>query len=256
MAYNGNWINQLVPSAPEGTETKSLGDDSIRELKRAITNSFPNAVEAEAQQSTFGEVDAAVAAMTPRGVVVAWAGAQTGANVEGPPGWTIADGRPYRTGGGTTPDLSGKFILGARSENVPTVFWPPLNGGAGGNTEIDIKVFSSGQYKTYATSGVTLTPQQVPPMPAHSHKVVANASGTGTLTGSNQINRTDGGDNDQSYELRGGSTAATLGETSEEGGSGNAANAHNHTLQIKADYNNLTYANLPPYYALLYIIKD
>jgi len=242
MAYNGNWIDQLVPTTPAGTETKSLGDDSIREIKRALTNSFPDAVTGDFYTGKLSDLTKAVAAIVPRGVVVAWAGTFSGANAAGPPGWTIADGRNYRTGGVTpTPNLVGRFIFGAKAPDTPAAFWPPVAGYVGGDTELNVRIGGTGAYKTYTTAGTTLTAAQSG-MPAHTHTLPDNLGIYKTTDvdgggGRNEFNRVSG--------LSTGSAPAK-----------NATQAHTHTFQIKADYNNLTLANLPPYYTLVYIVKD
>jgi hypothetical protein len=41
MAYNSNYINEMNKDAPEGTESKSFGDDAIREIKRVLQTVFP-----------------------------------------------------------------------------------------------------------------------------------------------------------------------------------------------------------------------
>ena len=237
MAYNGNWIDQLIPSTPAPTESKSLGDDSIREIKRALTNSFPDAVTGDFYTGKLSDLTKAVAAIVPRGVVVAWAGTFSGANAAGPPGWTIADGRNYRTGGVTpTPNLVGRFIFGAKAPDTPAVFWPPVAGYVGGDTELNVRIGGTGAYKTYTTAGTTLTAAQSG-MPAHNHTEV------GVSVGGNQ-----GGGGVAARDL--------LNTVTGTAPARNATQAHTHTFQIKADYNNLTLANLPPYYTLVYIVKD
>lgn len=61
-------------------------------------------------------------------------------------------------------------------------------------------------------------------LPAHHHKLIANADSNSDLTAANQIARRDlTGSHDQEYDLHGTATAATLGKSSEVG----SGSAHN-----------------------------
>lgn len=90
-----------------------------------------------------------------------------------------------------------------------------LTGLDSGDTDFDTAEETGGS-KTH-----TLTEAE---LPAHHHKVIANADSNSTLTSANQVARRDlTGSHDQEYELHGTNTAATLGESSEVG----SGNAHN-----------------------------
>lgn len=236
MAYDGNYINQLNIDNPAGTEAKNLGDNAIREIKRALVTSFPNLVADEAFTGTLGDLNTAVAGACPRGLVAPWAGDFT-TYPDGPDGWTICDGRARKTGGGTAPDLRGKFIAAATVS--ATIIWPPVEEQTGGSLETEVRVLAGGALKSFTTAGTTLTAAQSG-LPAHTHTVSThdhNSGGAGIATGSG-----------------GGQTAVSL-STSSTGGSA-ASQSHSHTFTIAKGAEGETYSNLPPFYALVYIIKD
>ena len=157
-----------------------------------------------------------------KGIIVAWSGSTADiANISS--GWGLCDGTTYRALDSTqlpSPDLRSKFILGASKPNTD---------------DNNALVGPSGQPLYIDVSGKTewLTPQQVgtqdgeethvlleTEMPSHSHTIPLN--GNASLVGN-----TYGGVS---------STNLGSGPTSSVGG----GQPHN---------------NMPPYYALAYIIK-
>lgn len=238
MAYDGNWISQLVPTNPAGVETRSLGDDSIREIKRALKNSFPNVIEDDSYNGTLADLQRAVDNIIPSGLVAPWYGSWV-TYPNGPDGWTIADGREFRTNPGVyTPDLSGRFILGAAQDGT-SLGYPLYRDIIGGNSEIDIRLISSGALKTFVTDSTKLTAAQSG-LPSHSHSV------------EDVVKLSAGG-----YDGGGGAASpyTTTVETTATGGT-SAAQGHTHTFKIAGDISNLTFANFPYYYTMVYIIKD
>jgi len=138
----------------------------------------------------------------PSGGIIMWSG-----NAEDlAPGWALCDGL------NNTPDLRGKFIVGAGLDHAP--------GDTGGSADL------SG----LTVGATTLTTAQ---MPSHSHTPQLNGnavSAAGTMiTGSSSGN------------LRN----ANLNTTAAGGGA-----SHTHALSGAAEG-----SNLPPYYALCYIMK-
>lgn len=134
-----------------------------------------------------------------------------------PAGWLLCDGS------NGTPDLRDKFIVGAGGAYAP--------GDDGGSANHD----HSG-----ATAAHQLTAAQ---MPEHRHLVAAAGVATGLLTGANQIiEHSNSGENSE-YSLDGVATEATLGRTSAVG----AGEGHEHDIAAAS--------NLPPYFALAYIMK-
>jgi hypothetical protein len=240
MAYTGEYINELVITLPAGTEDKSFGDNAIREIKKVLQTTFPNVVSGEVFDGTIEDLNAAVAGAVPRGAICPWAG-DFGVFPDGPDGWTICDGRARKSGGGTSPNLIGKFIWGAVPDGTPNPFAPYLayRDQTGGLTELDIKVLATGAYKNYTSNATTLTANQSG-LPSHTHSVATHIhSGGGGL---------DGGSS--GYGL-----SATTLTTGSAGGS-SASSGHTHTFKIEADFANPTLGNMPPYYTLVYIIKD
>lgn len=162
--------------------------------------------------------DAISSAVMPTGSIVMWSGAISTI----PSGWALCDGA------GSTPDLRGMFVIGA--------------GGA-------YPVGASGGAATHDHGGKTgetvLTEAMTPP---HQHHVVGPAGvSNDALTGTNSVSqeRTTGGDTE--YILNGNPAGAVNGVSSEPVGDGSANEGHDHVITSGS--------NLPPYFALCYIIK-
>jgi hypothetical protein len=60
MAYGGNWIPDLEDDKPFGTESKSLGDDAIKEIKRTMSNTFPKAATNDPLTVTMAQINQVV----------------------------------------------------------------------------------------------------------------------------------------------------------------------------------------------------
>ena len=158
-----------------------------------------------------------VDALIPSGVIVMWSGSVASV----PSGWALCDGN------NSTPDLRNRFVVGA------------------GDT-----------YAVDATGGsanatlVSHTHTQT----AHTHLIMGYTGGglpsgsgggyTTTVTNSNRLNAVAALANaDTSYALKGTTNAADRGLTSSA------------TPTISTEGSSATNANLPPYYALAYIMK-
>ena len=171
-------------------------------------------------------IAAAVQAALPAGVITMWSGASTAI----PVGWWLCDGT------NTTPDLRGRFIIGA-----------------------------SGTYSVAASGGsenVTLTTAE---MPAHSHTGTAAGNGshshyvmnqdsvnpttTGVILTTNYMSKTGSQATTASnYVLGGSATVANSGLSSPTG-------THTHSVTTDSQGDGLAISILPPYYALCYIMK-
>ena len=102
------YINQLVPSNPNGSDPKGQGDDHLRTIKGALKNTFPN---------VNGPVNATPDQLNKltdptlffiRGMVIMWYG-----NLNAiPSGWRLCDGLDG------TPDLRNRFVVGAGADYV------------------------------------------------------------------------------------------------------------------------------------------
>ena len=236
MAYNGQWINELVATTPLGTETKSLGDNAIREIKLALKNTFPNVTSNDAYTGTMSQLNDLVSGQTvPYNTVIMWSGLE--ANV--PAGWTICDGRA-RPGGGNAPDLRYKVVMGAGSPSNPYTLHVGDTGGS-------YYTVVTGQ----TTDGHALTTSE---LPAHSHSVFENDSGSwgDTPSSSESVAAAGGGSSsDYWYSIGAGTGTANVGKSSTVGGN----QAHTHSITID-DSGGASFSNLPPYYALYFLIKD
>jgi microcystin-dependent protein len=246
MAYDADSIFELVDTVPLGTESKSFGDDAIREIKKVLKTSFPNSPIDDVYTGTLAELSALANGQTlPRDAVIMYANNE----LDGPEGWTICDGRPRKSGGGNAPDLRGIFVIGAKAFNDPQLF-TPLLGDSRGNHETVIRDLTTTSLVEFTTKGHLLTEQQ---LPAHSHELF---KGTGSSEGNAQAGEavaqlgiTGGYDNyamQKTSELVG-----YVGESSTVGGN----QSHTHDFEIDTT-GKLTGSNIPLSYALLYIIKD
>jgi len=219
---SASFIEDLVVTNPTGTDAKSQGDNHLRLIKQVLLNQFPN-LGAAAVTSTAAELDAAVAGATPEGAISMWAG--TIAQV--PTGWQLCNGT------GTTnnlsiavPNLTSKFIVGSITDTGGTYDI----GDTGGSTDID---FTSGS-----------TALTIAQMPLHGHPTRVN-----TTTETTARTFTTGGimlstGNPNSYAAFSGTVSNTAGQ--QVGGTGGGTG---HTHAVSA-----TGGNLPPYYALAFII--
>jgi hypothetical protein len=234
-AYDGQWIQELDSSQPPGTQTKALGDNAIREIKLALLNSFPTAGEAgDIYLGTFSELNDLIAgAVIPKDFVGDWAGDQV-ALPDGPVGWTICDGRvrPDQT---NSPNLVSKFIVGAGPGAAAPPFTSPV-GGTGGNAELQAILSGTATFWKGTTDGTVLGIGNLP----------AEAQGSITL--------------DMSDGAGGSSNTVAMGNGNVDATSAQPVstvnfNSNAHTHQFKIDTSG-TGANIPPYYALLKIIKD
>ena len=135
-----------------------------------------------------------------------------------PTGWALCNGQTV--GSYVTPDLRDKFIIGANADN----------GASPANTNVTASLTKSGGSKdTIVVS--------------HSHFIANgdNNSGNdalGTLSAANTLSKEGGrgGGSDLAYSAAGSAPAAFIGKTNTVGSSG-------------------TNANLPPYYALAFIMR-
>lgn len=132
-----------------------------------------------------------------------------------PSGWVLCDGTS------STPDLRNRFVIGAHSDS----------GGAAKTTVTGSSTLSGGSKDAIVVS--------------HTH--------TATSSSENEHNHT--------YDKAGGSTKASgsafdpnvfTGHTSTNT---STVAAHNHTITVSSAGSSGTDANLPPYYALAYIMK-
>lgn len=131
---------------------------------------------------------------------------------------SIPDGWTLCDGTNNTPDLRNRFVIGA------------------GDT-----------YEVAATGGEathTLTSSE---MPSHTHAATTTSAGEHTHTlGADQ----DAAQGTYGFSIHGSSTGAESYK-----GSTSSAGAHTHTITVKETGGGKAHNNLPPYYALCYIMK-
>lgn len=154
--------------------------------------------------------------MIPAGGIIMWSGAATAI----PSGWALCNG----TNG--TPDLRGKFILGYDNRTGANV----------GNTLLG----------TGGSSTVTLTAAQ---MASHDHTVTINNAGTHSHNVSTQKHwRSFKGEDASDHPLKAsGGDPFTLYT--------NSAGDHSHTTTVGTAGSGTAHDNMPPYYALCFIMK-
>ena len=141
----------------------------------------------------------------------------SGSSASIPSGWSLCDG----TNG--TPDLRNRFVVGATSS-----YAVGATGGASSGT-----TSAAGGHNHGGNAGATtLTLDQIP---AHTHSVPA-----GIQTPPHTY-------------IAGGGDAFNSAFTSTTGSAG-GGNSHTHTISSEVDHTH-TFSNLPPYYALCYIMR-
>jgi|688.fasta_scaffold666028_2 hypothetical protein len=171
-------------------------------------------------------VAAAVAGAIPSGGIIIWSGSAAAI----PTGWVLCNGS------NSTPDLRDKFVVGAGSTYAV--------GDTGGSANAIVVSHDHTFSGTTASNG------------AHQHYVSGGTyagAKLGTLeanpSGTLKVGDALGGNQNQ-YQLQATSSGATQGLTS-------SASAHDHTYSgtTASSGSSATGANLPPYYALCYIMK-
>ena len=242
---SASYLNQLNSANPASSDSLKEADDHIRLIKSVLQNTFPNIT---------GVVTANQASLNspfPVGGIIMWSGSIASI----PTGWTLCNGvavsRSDGSGTITPPNLLNRFIIGA---------------GDGANTGDN-----PSKYAVAATGGaetVTLTTAQIP---AHTHTITA--SGTASSAGAHTHGVSDPGHSHsvvvpasdrtgagggailgpQVTSISPGTTASGTGISIQSGG------AHTHSLSLSVSAANTgggeAHDNIPPYYALAYIMK-
>lgn len=169
----------------------------------------------------------------PVGGIIMWTGSVV------PDGWALCDGQTVE--GFATPDLRGRFIVGAGQNASP----------AGGDSNPTYALKDIG-----GKNGVSLT---VAEMPDHNHGGSSTTSNNGThrhdlwsILGNGSLATLSG-----AYTGFGAFTGLYLDGGWQSRGNGYIDNAgdHNHTVSIAAQGDNTAHENRPPYYALAYIVR-
>lgn len=179
----------------------------------------PSSGDNDTSLATTAFVTAAILAALPAGVIMIWSGS-SGAI---PSGWLLCDG----TSG--TPNLRDKFVVGAGSAYAV--------GATGGSANATLVSHSH----TITITDPTHTHTANVTDPAHTHNLPGGTSSGGTIQTQLGVNST---------ASNGVSAAASTGITV-----ANVAAATGITASSNTQGSSATNANLPPYYALCYIMK-
>lgn len=106
------FVHQLNPSYPAGSDRLKQGDDHIRLVKAALQSTFPNIKGQVDVSHEF--LNALKAQLVPVGTISLFSGA------EAPSGWGICNGASYpkADGSGTivSPDLRGRVAIGVSTD--------------------------------------------------------------------------------------------------------------------------------------------
>lgn len=234
----GTYINSLNAANPASTDGLSQADDHLRLIKSTIKSTFANidaavtateddlniltgasaagvsAAELQHLDGVTSAIQTQLNALMPSGAIILWSGAAS----------AIPSGFVLCNGSNSTPDLRGRFIIGAH-----------------GDSDSDANTYDVGDTGGSATH--TLTTAE---MPSHTHTATSTDSGhTHTINYSNESN----------VELIG-STVTTISEV-DEGGSTRTTSSStaNITTTIASTGGGGAHENRPPYYALCYIMK-
>lgn len=211
-----SYISQLIDTNPTGGDPKGQGDDHLRLLKRVLKTQFPNLDSAVIATPAQLNQLATPNLLVFPGMITMWSGSLSSL----PAGWLLCNGVGTISTGAPVPDLRDKFIVGAG------LSYAILQ--QGGST-------THSHPLSISIGGTALTASHIPP---HTHTIPVGSNDT-TGTGWVQVSPgNSGGSNSPSYTINSGSY-----------GSG-AAHGHTATPSMTAS------SNLPPFYALGFIIKQ
>lgn len=219
------YINGLVQTNPLGSDPLADADGHIRLIKSTLKATFPNITGAiTATQATLNSP-------FPPGGIIMWSGS-TGTI---PSGWLLCDGN------NSTPDLRDRFIVGAGSSYAV--------GTTGGNATTTLSTANLPSH-THSFSGTTDSGG------AHSHSITdpthRHQNQTPREFQGNRFTDASGQDTWEGYGFFGDYTDYVA-----TGISINSGGAHTHTFSgtTGSTGSATAFSNLPPYYALAFIMK-
>ena len=202
--------------------------DNIVDDKADIGVSYTKA-ETEARLATKADITDIQNAV-PKGMIMLWSGSTSAI----PTGWSLCNGS------NGTPDLRDKFVMGAGGSRATT----------GGSA--DAVIVSHTHTASTNTTG------------AHTHSLSGSTNTTGnhahsyTAPSGTKAFQTSGMTGTSSNGLTGTASATTntTGNHSHSvSGTANSNGNHTHSVTVNANGTSGTGKNLPPYYALAYIMK-
>jgi hypothetical protein len=245
------YLDTLDPTNPLGTDPIAFTDEHLRLIKAVLKATFPSikgAVNLSQDQLNLVGTN-----LVPQGFIGMWSG--TVAAI--PTGWHLCDG----TSG--TPDLRDRFVVGAGG----TYAVAAKGGSADATLPSHTHTATTGNASAKHTHGFSGTTDAVAD---HFHYTMVNAgsapnnyNGVGATDSVPSMNHSDSG-NWQYATPSGITAAANVGKSSAAGGHTHNitgatvaadGDAHTHAVTVTATGVSATGANLPPYYALAYIMK-
>ena len=192
---NPVYINEFNEAWPDGLDSKSQGDDHIRNIKAAIKRTFPKITgPSNVTQSDLNKLITAGTTNVP-GMVMMWP-YELGSI---PAGWKVCNGVGAISTGRPVPNLIDRFVVGAGSSYAIQQ--------TGGNAFIT---------PTGAVAGHALTEAQ---MPSHTHRVGVNITtpdGLDNVGGEGEprpVTNFPGGYNNYNSEFKGGNQPHAHGLT-------------------------------------------
>ena len=182
------------------------------------------------QVASTAFVQTALSAAFTTGMIMMWSG--TIATI--PTGWVLCNGS------NSTPDLRNKFVIGAHSDTAGVAYSTVTGSNTTTGGTKDAIVVTHDHTATSTASGGS-----------HQHFIANNseAGNEGTLTSSNTMVRRGSFGSDYNYDPASTSSAANIGLTSASDATPTIATT------IASNGSSGTNANLPPYYALAFIMK-
>lgn len=222
------YINQLVPSNPLGSDPLADADGHLRLIKSTLKTTFPNITGAVT--STQAQLNSPF----PAGGIIMWSGS-TGSI---PAGWLLCDGN------NGTPNLRDRFIVGAG--NTYAV------GATGGSATVTLSAANlpAHTHTFSGTSGAAGSHSHSINDPGHGHSTPIRFMG-GTGTGGTNVDLQGGGGssvNVSGYDyVNGAFTGISI----------NSVGDHTHSFSgtTSSVGSGTAFSNLPPYYALAFIMK-
>jgi hypothetical protein len=187
-----------------------------------IVNGGTGATTASAARTNLGVAAAAFA--VPSGGIIMWSGSIGSI----PSGWFICDGA------NGTPDLRNRFLVGAGSTYAVGASGGSANAIVVSHTHTGATSVQSNDHTHLFTTGFA---------GVHNHVYVRPFdSGGGWQAGDGRGYGNDGTSNEGSHN--------------HDGGTGGQSSGHTHDITLNSAGSSGTNANLPPYYALAYIMKS
>ena len=242
----GTYINSLNASNPAATDGLAQADDHLRLIKSTVKSTFPNIDAAvTATEDDLNVVSGAAAAgitatevgyldgvtssiqtqmtalsssvfLVPAGGIILWSGAISAI----PTGWVLCDGN------NSTPNLTSRFVIGSPSD--------------------------SGSYSVGSTGGSSSVSLTEANLPAHTHAATVTDGGHAHTASGRLVDSFDGGADD--YVMADLSTSGSTNDTQQTSTTNTSTTGI--SVSNAATGSGTAHDNIPPYFALAYIMKS